>query len=223
MSDGAVTAVVIAAVVVVLAIVAIGLLLRAQARRRRLREQFGPEYDRAVEGAGSRRDAEHELADRERRHAELELRELDPQDRARYAQEWTGVQERFVDSPDQAVGAADRLVTVVMAARGYPTEKFDERIEYLSVEHARTLDHYRAASEVNDRRARQETSTEDLRQAMVHYRALFEDLLGTTATTRADATDTADRPAAPDVAHAPVEEPGVAANRGSEPNRRRDA
>jgi len=178
MSDGAVTAVVIGAVILALVIVAIALMARAQLRRRRLREQFGPEYDRTVEGAGNRREAEQELAERERRHADLDLRELPAEDRARYANEWANVQEQFVDSPDQAVGEADRLVTVVMAERGYPTEGYEDRIAYLSVEHARTLDHYRAATEVNDRRTRQEASTEDLRQAMVHYRALFQELLG---------------------------------------------
>jgi len=169
---------------VILALVVVGIVLfvRQKQRQRHLRETFGPEYNRAVEDAGSRRRAEQELADRERRHDELDLKELAPEIRARYAKEWTAVQEQFVDSPEAAVGEADRLVTVVMAERGYPTDDYQQRLDHLSVEHARTLDHYRSARTINERRRSHEATTEDLRQAMVHYRALFADLLGSPQT-----------------------------------------
>jgi hypothetical protein len=182
MSNEAVIAVIVA-VVLALVIVGIVLFVRQRRRQRHLRETFGPEYNRAVEDAGSRRRAEQELAERERRHDELELKELAPEVRARYAQQWTVVQEQFVDSPEEAVGEADRLVTIVMAERGYPTDDYRQRLDDLSVEHARTLDHYRSAHTVNERRRSHEATTEDLRQAMVHYRALFDDLLGTSRTT----------------------------------------
>jgi hypothetical protein len=176
MSNEAVIAV-IGVVILALVVVGIVLLLR-QRRHRHLRDTFGPEYNRAVEDAGSRRAAEQELAARERRHDELQLNELGPDVRARYSERWAVVQERFVDSPEEAVGEADELVTVVMSERGYPTDDYRQRLNDLSVEHARTLDHYRSAHTINERRRSHEATTEDLRQAMVHYRALFEDLLG---------------------------------------------
>jgi hypothetical protein len=197
MSDGAVVAAVVGAVILVLAVLAIVLTTRAR-RQRQLRERFGPEYTRAVEESGNRREAEHELAAREKRHAELDVRPLAPEVRARYAGEWALVQERFVDSPDQCVRDADQLVTALMVERGYPTEGYEQRLADLSVEHARTLDHYRSAADVNERRRRSEASTEDLRQAMVHYRALFEDLLGTTKST--DSVPAADPPEEADLA-----------------------
>ncbi len=148
-------------------------------RRRSLRQRFGPEYDRAVESAEDRRAAERELRERERRHAELELRDLDPASRERYASSWEEIQVRFVDAPEQAVGEADELVTRLIAERGYPTGDYDDQLAHLSVEHARTLEHYRTAHDIHERNARGEATTEQLRQALVHYRALFADLLGT--------------------------------------------
>lgn len=176
MSDGAVIAVIVVVVIVVLAVLAF-VFLRGRARRQRLQDRFGPEYGRTVESAESRRAAEQELTQREKRHEELDIRPLQPQIREEYARQWADVQEQFVDTPVEAVAEADRLVTIVMAERGYPTEGYEERLSYLSVEHAGTLDHYRAAREVTGRSGGQEASTEDLRQAMVHYRALFTDLL----------------------------------------------
>jgi hypothetical protein len=158
------------------ALVAFGLVAN---RRRALRNRFGPEYDRVVESTEDRRTAERELRDRERRHADLELRPLDPASRERYSASWEEIQVRFVDAPDQAVGEADDLVTRLIAERGYPTGDYDDQLAHLSVEHARTLDHYRQAHEINERNARGEATTEQLRQALVHYRSLFADLLGT--------------------------------------------
>ncbi|MFC6087576.1 hypothetical protein [Sphaerisporangium aureirubrum] len=168
-------AVVVAAVV---AIVAVGYFAGQQQRRRRLQERFGPEYERTVRERESRREAEQDLREREQRHAQLNITELAPETRSTYAKKWTEVQERFVDAPGFAVTEADHLVTSVMADRGYPTEGFEQQVSDLSVAHGATLDHYRTAHEISRRAARQEASTEELRQAMVHYRALFEELLG---------------------------------------------
>jgi hypothetical protein len=176
------TLMVVLVVAAVVLVAAFGYVLANRARTQRLRRRFGPEYDRAVERHGTRAAAERELMSRRKRHAELELRELDPRQRERYREQWTAVQEEFVDRPAEAVEQAGRLVTVVMGERGYPTRDFDEQVETLSVEHARTLDHYRRGHEISERAARREAGTEELRQAMVHYRALFEELLGTPAT-----------------------------------------
>ncbi|WP_326638622.1 hypothetical protein OG884_30635 [Streptosporangium sp. NBC_01755] len=164
-------------VVAVVAIVAVGYLVLQQQRRHRLRDRFGPEYERTLQERDSRRDAEQELRAREQRFSSLDIRTLDAQTREIYAKKWMEVQERFVDAPGFAVTEADHLVTSVMAERGYPTEDFEQRLSDLSVAHGRTLDHYRQAHEISTRAAHKEASTEELRQAMVHYRALFEELL----------------------------------------------
>ncbi|MEV5323962.1 hypothetical protein AB0K67_07415 [Nonomuraea sp. NPDC052634] len=165
-------------VVAVVALAAVGyFVLQRQTRRSHIRERFGPEYERTVAEHDDRREAEQELLERERRHAELDIRPLPEESRDTYASRWTEVQERFVDAPGYAVTEADQLVTAVMAERGYPTEDFEQRLSDLSVGHAETLDHYRTAHEISGRAARKDASTEDLRQAMVHYRALFEELL----------------------------------------------
>ncbi|MFI9591267.1 hypothetical protein [Nonomuraea sp. NPDC052265] len=164
-------------VVAVVALAAVGYVVLQQQRRSRLRERFGPEYERTVAESDNRRDAERELIAREQRHSELDIRPLPEETRDAYASRWTEVQERFVDAPGFAVTEADQLVTSVMAERGYPTDDFEQRLSDLSVGHAATLDHYRTAHEISGRAARKEASTEELRQAMVHYRALFEELL----------------------------------------------
>ncbi|SNT28966.1 hypothetical protein SAMN05443665_102264 [Actinomadura meyerae] len=168
---------VVIAVIAVAAVVAAVHLARTRSRTRRLKGRFGPEYDRAVRDAGGRSAAERELLSRERRHEELELRELDPGKREQYHEQWVRVQERFVDTPAAAVEQADGLVTIVMGERGYPTQGFEDKAAHLSVEHGRTLEHYRRAHAISGKAASNEASTEDLRQAMVHYRALFEELL----------------------------------------------
>ncbi|MFG1747848.1 hypothetical protein ACGFJ4_27095 [Micromonospora chalcea] len=169
---------VIVIVIVVLVIAALAAFAVVASRRRALRERFGPEYDRVVAEQDSRGAAERELRERERRHAELELTPLSPESRARYAAAWEELQVRFVDSPAETVGEADELVSRLIAERGYPTGDFSDQIAHLSVEHARTLTHYRDAHEIRQRNERGEAGTEDLRQALVHYRALFADLLG---------------------------------------------
>lgn len=163
-------------------------------RRRSLRQTFGPEYDRAVAEEPSRGAAERELRERERRHSELTLRPLNPADRDRFAEQWQAVQAQFVEDPAAAVVAGDDLVTRLVKARGYPTADFDDQLAYLSVEHARTLGHYRDAHGIFERGQRREASTEELRQALVHYRAIFADLLDAADTGAAD--ETADNGAA---------------------------
>ena len=175
MSAGIITVIIVIAAIVVVAVVA-GVVY--DSRRRRLRQRFGPEYDRLVGERDSRLKAEAELAGREKRVKDLDIRPLDPAARSRYAGEWASIQERFVDEPQQSVAAAQRLVMAVMSERGYPTEGTDQVLADLSVEHASTLDHYRAAYVISQRAADDLASTEDLRQAMIHYRALFQDLLG---------------------------------------------
>ncbi|MGC5053673.1 hypothetical protein ACLQ2S_19705 [Micromonospora sp. DT48] len=169
---------IVVTVIVILVVAAVAAAVVVAGRRRALRQRFGPEYDHVVAEQDSRTAAERELRDRERRHAELELVPLAPESRARYAEAWEELQVRFVDSPAETVGQADELVTRLIAERGYPTGEFDDQIAHLSVEHARTLGHYRDAHEIHLRNSRGEASTEDLRQAVVHYRALFGDLLG---------------------------------------------
>jgi hypothetical protein len=173
MSTGIIVIIIIAVIVVAAAVAIV-----YQSRRRRLQERFGPEYDRMVEEKGSRTKAEAELAGRQRRVAGLDIRPLDPAAQARYAQNWAAIQEQFVDAPQDAVAAAQRLVRTVMNERGYPTEGDDQMLADLSVEHAAVLDNYRAAYLISQRAADGMASTEDLRQAMIHYRALFRDLLG---------------------------------------------
>lgn len=169
-------------IVVLLVIAAIGYGIRFVTRRRALQHRFGPEYDRAVAEGDSRTAVERELRERERRHAELELRDLAPEARTRYTAAWEEIQARFLDDPTAAVRDADALVTELIAERGYPAGEYEEQIAHLSVEHARTLGHYRDAHEISLLSDRGEATTEQLRQAVVHYRTLFSELLGTDAT-----------------------------------------
>ncbi|MFC3894146.1 hypothetical protein ACFOWZ_21935 [Lentzea rhizosphaerae] len=164
-----------AAVIVVLAV--LFFVLRPAMQRKKLRDRFGPEYDRAVSDSDSRTAAEKELAEREHRHSEFDLKPLSPAAQDSYRRHWADVQAKFVDSPESAIADADRLVTDLMSERGYPTEGYEAQLSVLSVEHARTLDHYRKAHDISERQEIGEASTEDLRTAMVHYRELFTDLL----------------------------------------------
>ena len=163
-----------AAVVVFLVVMAA---LRTR-RTRRLQDRFGPEYDRTVETADNRRDAERELRDRERRREHFDIRPLPPAARDRYAEQWRMTQERFVDKPAESVAAADTLVTAVMRERGYPIEDFEQRAADVSVDHPNVVENYRSALRIARASATGDATTEDLRQAMVHYRSLFDELLG---------------------------------------------
>ncbi|MFF5290969.1 hypothetical protein [Paractinoplanes globisporus] len=187
-----ITIVLIIVVLVIIAAIVYGV---QAGRRRKLQSTFGPEYDRVVADAGNRTEAEKELREREKRHADLELIELTPESQQRYRTAWEEVQIQFVDDPSAAVGTADDLVTRLITERGYPTAEYDERLADLSVEHANTLQHYREAHEISERNAAGSASTEDLRLALVHYRVLFGDLLGadpvsTTPGTTASVPDT---------------------------------
>lgn len=177
--------VIVAAAVVVLAIVVWAMTSRK--RTTQLREGFGPEYDRTVDEAGSRRRAESELAERQERREKLDIRPLTPATRDRFTSEWQAVQARFVDDPGSAVADADRLVQEVMRERGYPTHDFEQRAADISVDHPHVVESYRSAHSVAEAHERGEASTEDLRQSLVHYRSLFEELLETRETETAEA------------------------------------
>jgi hypothetical protein len=210
MSTGAIVAIIVV-VIIVAAVIAVAALA---ARRRRLQQRFGPEYDRAVEGSDSRRKAEAELAEREKRVKHLDIRPLDPAARDSYTAQWTAIQEQFVDNPADAVTGAQTLITSVMNDRGYPTDDAAQIMADLSVEHASTLEHFRTAQDLSSRAAGGTASTEDLRQAMVHYRSLFRELLGDPADDVAAADVTpADDAAAADVTPvdvAPVDDAAAA-------------
>ena len=147
-------------------------------RTRQLREGFGPEYERTVDERG-RRQAESELAERQERREKLDIRPLTTAARDRFLERWRTTQERFVDEPEGAVSDADRLVTEVMRERGYPVDDFEQRAADVSVDHPELVENYRAAHDISRRSRDGQASTEDLRQAMVHYRSLFEELLET--------------------------------------------
>jgi hypothetical protein len=173
----------VVAAVIVLAVVAWVAMQRR--RRAQLQDRFGPEYDRAVEDADRRRDAERELQDRARRRDELDIRELSPAARARYTEEWRRVQEHFVDDPALATNEADTLIATVMRDRGYPVDDFDTRAEMVSTDSPELVRHYRRAHEVWQRHQHGDATTEDLRNAMVRYRSVFDELVGSGDTARA--------------------------------------
>jgi len=165
--------------VAVVAAVVVALAAAAKARRTKtLREGFGREYDRIVEHAGDRREAERELRHRQKRHEALDIRELAPEARERYVRRWQATQVKFVDDPSGAVIEADALVQQVMDERGYPTDDFEQRAADIAVEHPELVDRYRTAHGIAEWNERGQASTEDLRQSVRHYRVLFEELLG---------------------------------------------
>jgi len=183
---------------VLIAVVLIGAvawITLSRVRSQRLRERFGPEYDRTVRTEGNLRKAEAALEARAKRVRSLHISPLSPADAARFDQTWRAVQARFVDDPHGAVTEADRLVGEVMAARGYPVGEFEQRVADISVDHPGVVMNYRAAREIAMAHADGKASTEDLRQAMVHYRALFRDLLETTSETVQDVTHRRETPA----------------------------
>jgi hypothetical protein len=172
MSPGAIVAIIVAVVVVVAVAGALTV-----SRRRALRRRYGLEYDRLVAEKGSHRKAQAELAERERRVQSLDIRPLADAARATFTAEWAAIQERFVDHPPQAVTQAGLLVVAVMKERGYQTGDHDQLLADLSVAHPNSLDHYRAARAISMDAEAGRASTEDLRLGMLHYRALFTELL----------------------------------------------
>jgi hypothetical protein len=158
-------------------VAAAALTMTKQRRTKRLQGQFGPEYDRTVETAESKKAAEAELAARKDRREQLEIRPLSSTARERYAFQWRTVQAQFVDSPAAAVTSADQLIQTVMADRGYPVEDFGSRAADISVDHPQVVEDYREGHRLAEKSSDGDGSTEDLRQAMRHYRALFDELV----------------------------------------------
>ncbi len=181
--------VLVAVVVIIVVALVVWQALRAR-RTRRLQGRFGPEYDRTVDRADGRREAEAELAARAKRRDEHDIRPLPTASRDRYVEEWQHVQARFVDDPRGAVQEADTLIQSVLRERGYPVDDFDQRAADLSVDHPQVVENYRNGHRLST------GDTEEQRQAMVHYRALFDELVEDTADrplSREDATPVSDR------------------------------
>ena len=167
-------AVVLAGIVIVAAAAASN-----RKKTHRLKEHFGPEYDRTVFEAGDHRAAEKELAARERKRSKLDIRPLAPEAHADFSRHWHTVQAGFVDDPSSALGDADRLVTAIMRERGYPVDDFEQQAADISVDHPTVVENYRAAHGIHLSERKGDVGTEAQRQAFVHYRALFEQLLET--------------------------------------------
>jgi hypothetical protein len=162
--------------IIVVLLVIVGVLVYRQRRSAQLQAGFGPEYERVLEERGDRREAESELLERRERRRHCDIRPLEPAARDRYVERWRATQSKFVDQPASALSDADALLGEVMRERGYPVEDFDQQAADVSVDHPEVVDHYRRAHAIHHT---DDSSTEDLRQAMVHYRALFDELLET--------------------------------------------
>jgi hypothetical protein len=171
------TAIVLAVVVIVVVVAVVWFTMRR--RSEELRKRFGPEYDRVITERGDTRQAEHELAERQRRVERLDIHPLETAQRDQFIESWRATQAHFVDAPAEAITDADRLVSEVMRARGYPVGDFEQRAADISVDHPTLVENYRAAHAIALANQRGQSGTEELRQAFVHYRALFEDLLET--------------------------------------------
>lgn len=167
------------AIIVAVIVVIVGAVVYFLQRRRseRLRRHFGPEYDRAVAERGDRRHGEALLQERTERVKKFHIRSLTPEDKARFTEQWDRVQAHFVDAPAGAVAEADQLLGDIMATCGYPMGDFEQRAADISVDHPIVTQNYRAAHDIALRQAKGQASTEDLRRAMIHYRALFDDLV----------------------------------------------
>lgn len=173
------TILIIVALIVVVLVIAAAVMASRRRRSEELKEKFGPEYDRAVDTYGDTHEAEKKLEERQSRVESLDIHPLTAAERDRYSEQWKMTQAEFVDRPDQAIADADRLVQQVMQQRGYPLGDFEQRAADISVDHPIVVSNYRKAHEIALKQVNGQASTEDLRQAMVHYRALFEDLLQT--------------------------------------------
>jgi hypothetical protein len=181
-------------VIVVAAVVVVGAVAWKALRDHRsttLRDRFGPEYDRTLQGTDSKRDAEADLAARAERRDKLEIRPLPAAARDRYVDDWSRVQARFVDDPEGAVRDADMLIQSVMRDRGYPIDDFEQRAADVSVDHPQVVENYREGHRLARASALGDGTTEDLRQAMQHYRSLFEELVDETSDSRLSRDDTA--------------------------------
>ena len=176
MSSDSIVFLVLAAVVAADILIAVASYFRRQ-RSQHLRDRFGPEYARMAQETGSQRAAEKHLADREKRVEKFTIQPLAADDKRCFLAQWQLIQARFVDNPKAALADADELLGTVMAARGYPVTDFEQRAADLSVDHPTVVQHYHAAHAIALRHRRGEASTEDMRQAMLHYRTLFEELV----------------------------------------------
>lgn len=170
---------VVVGIVILVLLIAVAVLLYQRQRSEHLQRRFGPEYDRTIAETGDTRRAEANLESRERRVERLRIRALTADEQGRFAAAWQRTQSLFVDEPQAAIAEADGLIGDVMRARGYPLGDFEERAADVSVDHPAVVSNYRAAHAIALRNQHGQTSTEDLRQAMVHYRSLFDELLGT--------------------------------------------
>ena len=172
-------------IAVVLGLVVMGAILgpifARRKRSERLHEHFGPEYERTVEALGDEKKAQTELEERQKHVKALDIRPLSAEERERYLADWTAVQSKFVDEPGQAIIDADRLIMEVMQLRAYPVSEFEQRAADVSVSYPALVSNYRAARDIAIKNEQHQADTEELRQAMIYYRSLFEELLGTEA------------------------------------------
>jgi len=174
--------------VVALLVAAAWVLSQRKKRSARLQQRFGPEYSRTVDEFGGRAKAESELKAREKRVEHLSITTLAPSEAARFSQAWNALQGRFVDNPKGVVAQADQLVRELMLARGYPMGDFERRSADISVDHPAVVETYRAAQAIAVRDQRGEANTEELRKAVVHFRALFDELLEVRETKQEDSS-----------------------------------
>ncbi len=171
------TTIIIVVVVVVIVGVILGLVFSRRNRATQLHEKFGPEYDRTVQSMGGEKKAQTELNERQKHFETLNIRPLSVSEHDRYLAEWTTVQSKFVDEPGQAIVDADRLIMEVMQIRGYPVSDFEQRAADISVKYPALVTNYRGAREIANKNKLGQANTEELRQAMIYYRSLFEELL----------------------------------------------
>jgi hypothetical protein len=181
------TAIVVGIVIAVFVVTAVAVLILRNRRSQRLRTRFGPEYGRALEETGSRTTAEAKLEKLEKRVERFDIKPLSPVNRANFVATWQRIQAQFVDDPKGALVEADKLIQEIMAARGYPVTDFDQRAADISVNHPLIVEHYRTGHDIALEHAKGRASTEDLRQAMLHYRTLFAELAGEPELTRSKA------------------------------------
>jgi uncharacterized protein YneF (UPF0154 family) len=173
------TITIIVVVVVVVFGIILGLVFARRNRSERFHKDFGPEYDRTVQTMGGEKKAQTELNERQKHVETLDIRPLSVSEHERYLAEWTAVQSKFVDEPGQAIADADRLIVEVMQIRGYPVSDFEQRAADISVKYPALVSNYRSAREIANKNKLQQANTEELRQAMIYYRSLFEELLKT--------------------------------------------
>jgi len=185
MSTTTLAIIVVLAIIAVLAIAAAAFFFWQTRRTKHLQSRFGPEYQRAIAETGNRRAAEAQLHERETRVEKFDIRPLAPEERARFVASWRKVQADFVDNPAEAISRADELLGAVMSARGYPVTDFEQRSADLSVDYPTVVQNYRAGHDIALKRRRGEADTEALRQAMIHYRALFDELTAEPARAKA--------------------------------------